>query len=40
MLSEAQIAVLLSASLMMVDTSPGKESTDLLCLDLVAELIT
>lgn len=40
MFSGAQIAVLLSASLMMVDTTPRKESTDLLCVDLVAELIT
>lgn len=39
MLSEAQIAVSLSASLMMVDISPGKQSTDLLYLDFVAELI-
>lgn len=39
LLSESQIAFLLSAFLMTVDTSQGKESTDLFYLDLVTGLV-
>lgn len=38
LLSESQIAFLLSAFLMMVDTSQGKENTDVFYLDLAAGL--
>lgn len=38
LLSKSQIAFLLSAFLMMVDTSQGKENTDLFYLDLVTGL--